>query len=253
MSKLPISVVIIAGAEENNIEDCLKSVLWSDDIIVVNSFSKDKTVEIAKKYTERVYLKEWEGYSKQKAYSLSLAKNKWVLSIDADERVTFDLKLELESIIKSENILDGYYIPRKNYFLGKHIKSCGWHPGYQLRFFVKDKTHLSDRKVHEAFLVDGKLGYLKEYLIHFTHPNIQHIITKINEYSTLKAEEKSLIKKVYWYNFIINPAAAFWQHYILRQGFKDGIHGFLVSVIHSLTNLLTYIKMWEIQNVKTKK
>jgi len=253
MDKLPISVVIIAGAEENNIEDCLKSVLWSNDIVVVNSFSKDKTVEIAKKYTERVYLKEWEGYSKQKAYSLSLAKNRWVLSIDADERVTFDLKQELESIIKSENILDGYYIPRKNYFLGKHIKSCGWHPGYQLRFFIKDKACLSDRKVHEAFLVDGKLGYLKEYLIHFTHPNIQHIIKKINEYSTLKAEEKSLAKKAYWYNFIINPTAAFWQHYILRKGFKDGVHGFLVSIIHSLTNLLTYIKMWEIQNIKTKK
>jgi glycosyltransferase involved in cell wall biosynthesis len=253
MDKLPISVIIIAGNEESNIEDCLKSVVWSNDIVVVNSLSKDKTVEIAKNYTTRVYLKKWEGYSKQKAYSLSLAKNKWVLSIDADERVTDDLKEELESILKSENTFDGYYVPRRNYFLGKQIKSCGWYPGYQLRLFIKEKTRLSNRKVHEEFLVAGKLGYLKGDLIHFTHPSIEHIITKINEYSTLKAEEKKLSKKAHWYSIIINPIIAFLQHFILRKGFTDGMYGFLVSVIHSLTNLLTYIKIWEIQNIKTKK
>jgi glycosyltransferase involved in cell wall biosynthesis len=250
MEKIPISVIIIAGQEENNIEDCLKSVLWSDDIVVVNSCSKDKTVEIAKKYTDRVFLKEWEGYAKQKAYSLSLAKNKWTLSLDADERVTDELKNELVELIRSDKTLDGYSVPRRNYFLGKWIKSCGWYPGYQLRFFIKDKTSLTDRKVHEGFVVDGKTGYLKGDLIHYTHPNIEYIISKINEYSSLQAEEKCIRKKARWFNIIINPIIAFLQHFILRKGFTDGIHGFLVSLIHALTNLLTYIKIWEIQNVK---
>jgi hypothetical protein len=102
-------------------------------------------------------------------------------------------------------------------------------------------------------LVDGRTGYLKGDLIHFTHPNIKHIITKGNEYSTLKAEEKKMTKKVHWYNIIINPTVAFLKHFILRKGFMDGVYGFLISVIHSLTNLLTYIKIWEIQNIKTEK
>ncbi len=250
MNKYPVSIIIIAGCEENNIEDCLKSVLFSDDIVVVNSFSKDRTVEIAKKYTERVYLKEWEGYAKQKAYSLSLAKNEWVMSLDADERATPELIEEILKITKSTDSLDGYYIPRKNYFLGKWIRSCGWYPGYQLRLFRKDKTGLTDRKVHEGFVVDGKTGYMKGDIIHHTHPNIEYIISKINEYSTLQAEEKSERKKARWFNIIINPLIAFLQHFILRKGFTDGIHGFLVSLIHALTNLLTYMKIWELQNVK---
>jgi glycosyltransferase involved in cell wall biosynthesis len=252
MEKLPVSIIIIAGNEENNIEDCLRSVLWSDDIVVVNSCSKDRTVEYAKKYTDRVFLKEWEGYAKQKAYSLSLARNKWVLSIDADERVTKELKDEIASILRSENVFDGYFIPRRNYFLGKWIKSCGWYPGYQLRFFIREKTTLTDRKVHEGFVVDGLTGHLKGDLIHYTHPNIEYIISKINEYSSLQAEEKCVRKKSRWYNIIINPLIAFLQHFFLRKGFTDGIHGFLVSIIHALTNLLTYIKIWEIQNVKKK-
>ncbi len=250
MEKLPVSVIIIAGSEENNIEDCLKSVLWSDDIVVVNSMSKDRTVEIANKYNDRVYLKEWEGYAKQKSYSLSLAKNKWVLSLDADERVTPELKNEIHEVLTADQTFDGYFIPRRNFFLGKWIKSCGWYPGYQLRFFIKEKTKLTDRKVHEGFIVDGKTAYLKHDIIHYTHPNIEYIISKINEYSSLQAEEKCVRKHARCYNIIFNPIIAFLQHFILRKGFTDGVHGFLVSIIHALTNLLTYIKIWEIQNVK---
>jgi glycosyltransferase involved in cell wall biosynthesis len=252
MNKLSVSVIIIAGCEEKNIEDCLKSVIWSDDIVVVNSCSRDRTVEIAKKYTDKVYLKEWEGYAKQKAYSLSLAKNRWVLSLDADERVTEELYNELKSVFESTDQKSGYYIPRKNYFLGKWIKSCGWYPGYQLRFFIKEKTTLTDRKVHEGFVVEGEKGHLKGDIIHHTHPDIEYIISKINEYSSLQAEEKCVRKKARWFNIIFNPLIAFLQHFLLRKGFTDGIHGFLVSVIHALTNLLTYIKIWEIQNIKKK-
>jgi glycosyltransferase involved in cell wall biosynthesis len=247
MEKINISVIIITGNEEKNIEDCLKSVAWSDDIIVVDCFSKDKTVEISKRYTERVYLKEWVGYAKQKSYALSLAKNEWVLSLDADERATETLMREIINLFNSNPSFDGYYIPRQNYFLGRWIKSCGWYPNYQMRLFKKNKTRLSDKKVHERFEIDGEYGYLKNPMIHFTHQNIQDIIKKINEYSSLQAEEKAEKKKVYWFNIILNPMFAFFQFYILRGGFLEGMHGFLVSVIHALTKTLTYVKIWEIQ------
>jgi glycosyltransferase involved in cell wall biosynthesis len=250
MEKIKISVIIITGNEEKNIEDCLRSVEWAEDIVVVDCYSKDRTVEIARKYTNRVYLKEWVGYAKQKAYSLSLARNKWTLSLDADERVTNELKKEIIELLRSNPELDGYYIPRRNYFLGRWIKGCGWYPGYQMRFFKKELTRLTDRKVHEGFEVDGKIGHLKNDIIHFTHPNIEHIIKKINEYSSLQAEEKADRKKAHLYNILINPSIAFLQHFFLRKGFKDGAYGFLVSLIHALTNMLTYIKIWEIQNKK---
>ena len=145
-SSLKISVIIITSNEEINIEDCLHSVEWSDEIIVVDSQSQDKTVEIAKKFTTKVFIKKWEGYSAQKKYALSLAENEWVLSLDADERITPELRDEIKLSIKKD--FDGYKIPRENYFLGKHITGCGWNEDYQLRLFKKSKTGLTDSLVH---------------------------------------------------------------------------------------------------------
>jgi glycosyltransferase involved in cell wall biosynthesis len=252
MRKIKISVIIITRNEENNIADCLESVIWADDIIVVDSFSTDMTVEIAKKYTNRVYQREWTGYAKQKEYALSLANHKWVLSLDADERLSDELRESIFVNIIAPLPFDGYYISRRNYFLGKWIKSCGWYPGYQLRYFKKEKTKVTDRKVHEAFVVDGEVGYLNGDIIHNTHPNIEHIIKKINEYSTLQAEEKWKRKRAHWYNILLNPAFDFFHHYFIRHGFTDGIYGLLVSIIHTITSIITYMKIWEMQKKKKR-
>jgi len=245
-----LSVVIIAGNEEKNIRDCLESVKWADEIIVIDSESSDNTRQIANEYTPKVFVKKWEGYVQQRKYSIDKTSYDWVLSIDADERVSDLLKLEIQELLNSDDRVNGYYIPRQNYFLNKVIKSCGWYPDYQMRFFNKNYVQLTDRKVHEGFIVEGKTSHLKNHLIHFTHQNISDTIKKINEYSTLQALEKKDGKRVKARNLVLNPLAAFLNHFISRKGFKDGIYGLMVSIIHMLTNLLTYMKIWEMQNVK---
>lgn len=247
-----ISAIIIAGNEEENIRECLESVRWCDEIILIDSESKDKTVEIAKEYTEKVFIKKWEGFAVQKRYSLEQAKNEWVISIDADERVSSELKTEIEKLLESETKYDGYKIPRENYFLNKAIKTCGWYPDYQLRLFQKNKTKVTDRKVHEGFIVQGQVEKLQNVIIHYTHQKISETISKINYYSTLEAEEKFEKKIVKPSQIVIHPIAAFLNHFISRKGYKDGVHGLMISLIHAMTNMLTYMKLWEMQNVKKK-
>ncbi len=246
-----ISAVVIAGNEEKNIADCLESVHWADEIIVVDSESTDKTVEIAKRYTDKVFVRKWEGYASQKNFSMERARNEWVLSLDADERVSPELLEEIKTLDLSGT--DGFYIPRRNYFLDKVIRSCGWSPDYQLRLFRKSKTTLTPRRVHEGFSVDGKTEYLKGELVHFTHTTIVGTLTKINEYSTLEAAEKADRIYVTVAKLFFKPLWAFFQHFIIRRGFTDGVHGLMVSMIHAITKTQVYMKIWEIQNARTKR
>lgn len=248
--KEKISAIIIAGNEEKNIRQCLESVKWCDEIILVDSESSDKTIEIAKEFTDKIFIKKWEGFAVQKRFSLEKASYEWVLSIDADERVSKGLHKEIEDLLNGEPEADGYKIPRENYFLNKAIKSCGWYPDYQLRLFQKSKTKVTNRKVHEGFIVDGKVEKLSSPLIHLTHQSISETISKINHYSTLEAEEKVDRKKVKSHQIITHPIAAFLNHFISRKGYKDGVHGLMISLIHAITNMLTYMKLWEMQNVK---
>lgn len=248
--KQKLSVLIIACNEEKNIKDCLESIKWADDIIVVDSESKDATVEISKTFTGNVYVNKWPGFAGQRKFALSKAKNKWVLSIDADERVSPELKDEIISIINKADAIDGYYIPRRNYFLDKIVKSCRWYPDYQLRLFKRECASVTDRKVHEGYFVEGKTSKLNSDLIHFTHQSIHETILKVNNYSSLNAEERADRKKIKGYHIILNPIAAFLNHFIARKGYKDGIYGLMVSIIHSITNALTYMKIWELQHKK---
>lgn len=247
-----LSVVIIAGNEEKNIKDCLESVKWADEIVVIDSESMDRTREIAGNYTKKIFVKKWEGFAEQRKFSIEKASYNWVLSIDADERVSPELKIEIKEVLKDNNRKSGYRIPFENFFLNKLIKSCGWYPDYHMRLFDKNATAFTNRKVHEAFEVKGETGYLTSHIIHYTHQSINETIKKINEYSYLQALEKKDGKKVKAINLILNPIAAFLNHFISRKGFKDGVHGLMVSLIHALTNLLTYMKTWELQNKKTE-
>lgn len=243
-----LSVIIIAFNEEKNITDCLESVKWADEIIFVDSQSTDATVDIARRYNAKILIKKWEGFPAQKSYALENASNEWVLSIDADERVTPELKTEITSVLSGNNRMDGYFIPRRNFFLGKEIKTCGWYPDYQMRIFRKSKTVVDNRKVHEGFLVDGTRGHLKSDFIHLTHQDLTETFKKINEYSRLEAEELYMRKKAGPINMIINPLAAFLSHFIHRRGYKDGVYGLMVSLMHAATKMLTYMKMWDLQN-----
>lgn len=244
-NKNKISVTIITGNEESNILECLESVKWADEIIVVDSESTDKTVEIARLFTEKVFVRKWEGFAAQKSFAMNQATNDWVLSLDADERSTQELA---EEILNSDiEKFDGYKIRRENYFIGKAITGCGWGNDYQIRLFNKNKTRLTNRLVHEGFIVDGKIGTLKNPMIHYSYRTLKTGFSKINEYSSLEAEEKANRKKITGLRLVFFPVWAFLQHYIIRKGFKDGKHGLIVSLMHAMTKLQVYMKIWEIK------
>jgi glycosyltransferase involved in cell wall biosynthesis len=248
-----LSVTVICKNEEDNIRECLESVKWADEIILVDSFSNDRTVEIAKEYTKNIYQEEWKGYARQREIALLKAAHKWIFPLDADERCSEALKNEILSVINSENDIAGFRIPRKSFFLGKWIKHCGWYPGYQTRLFLKDKTKVADRLVHEGYVVEGKLGMLKNDILHYTVNSISDYANRINHYSSLQAVEKAGKKKIKFHDIILRPFAAFIQSFFLKKGFIDGVYGLLVTNFDAMTNMLTYMKAWEIQNKTNKK
>lgn len=247
-----ISVIVITRNEEHNIESCLQSVNWADEIIVIDAESKDSTVELAKKYSDRVFVKKWEGFVSQKRFALNLAKNEWILSIDADERVSRDLK---DEIIRSEpGKYDGFLIRRKNYLFGKQINTCGWNKDYQLRLFKKSNTFLPDKLVHEGFKVTGKTGQLKNVIIHNTYSSLNNYLKKVNEYTTLSAEETYRSRnRVTAFTILTHTFSAFFRYFISLRGFKDGMRGLIISFVNALSTMLTYTKVWEIQNNIKKK
>ena len=239
-----ISVIIITRNEEENIEPALKSVEWADEIIVVDSGSEDKTIDITKKYTNRIYKKEWQGFVEQKKYALGLASYEWVLSIDADERVSPELKEEIMK--KQPENFDGFNVRRRNYFFNREITTCGWDKDYQLRLFKKSKVDLKERLVHEGFEVYGKIGKLENVIIHNTFSSLHNYFRKVNDYTTLQAEEmyKSK-KKVTALTIWGHTFSAFFRYYLSLKGFKDGMYGLIISFINSVSTMLTYVKIWE--------
>ena len=246
-----ISVNIICRNEEKNLDDCLKSILWADEIIVVDGESADSTVDIAKKYTDKVYINKWNGFAKQRSFALSKSTKDWVLVLDADERCSPELKEEIISFLNSNSIeFKGFKLPRKNFFLGKWIQHGGWYPGYQYRFFSRKFTTVTDRLVHEGYVIDGEIGTMRNDILHYTVQSVSEFMHKINTYSTLQAEEKSRRKIVKFKDILLRPIAAFFVQFFIRGGFKDGVHGLMVTNFDVITNMLTYMKIWELQNIK---
>jgi glycosyltransferase involved in cell wall biosynthesis len=248
-----LSVTIICKNEEENIRGCLESVKWADEIILVDSYSIDRTIEIAKEYTDKIYQQEWLGFAKQREFALSKVSKEWVFPLDADERCSPELKDEILYVIKSEKKFTGYRIPRKSFFLNKWIKHGGWYPGYQTRLFLKEKAYVADRLVHEGYEIKGETGFLKNNILHYTVNSISDYMSRVNHYSTLQAVEKSNKKKVKLSDILFRPVASHIQQFILKRGFLDGIYGLMVTNFDVITNMLTYMKAWELQHKSSKK
>lgn len=253
---IPVSVIIVTKNEEKNIRDALESVKDFEDIVVVDSFSNDNTIDICKAYTDRVFQHEWQGYAKQKQMAVDYAEKQWVLILDADERGTPEFKKEiLENITPNAErqtlnaSYSGFYIPRKNFFLGKWIRHSGWWPDHTLRFFRKDVSYVEQREVHEKVVVKGQLGYFKNPLEHYTYRTISEYIKKMENYSTLSAKEillknpMSSISLVF--RMLISPPFTFLKMLLVKQGFRDGIHGFILAILYSFYTFLKYAKVWE--------
>lgn len=247
---IKLSAIIIAKDEEKNISNCLSSLegLIDDAVVIIDSRTKDNTYEITKKFSF-VYaeVKEWQGYSKTKIYALSKTKYDWVLWIDADEELTKELKNELSEFKVKKTEFDCYDVARRAYFLGKWIKHSGWYPNRIKRLFNKTKIIFDDKNVHEGLIVNGKVGNLKNDLIHYTDPNIYHYLEKLNNYTSLASVELfNKNKKTRLIDILLRPLFIFIKMFILRLGFLDGFHGFLLASFSSFYVFSKYVKLWEL-------
>jgi glycosyltransferase involved in cell wall biosynthesis len=242
MAKL--SVIIITKNEAANIRACLESVTWADEIIVVDSGSADDTVAITHEFTQRVYVHDWPGFGAQKNRALNYATSEWVFSIDADERVTPELRAEMEAAIARPQA-EAYEVPRSSSFCGRFICHSGWHPDYVLRLFRRGKGRFSDALVHESVQIQGSVARLQQPLLHYSYRDFEDVLSKLNNYSSaasvmLQRQEKkgSLAQAV------LHGLWAFFRTYFLRAGFLDGREGFMLAVMNAENSYYRYIKLW---------
>jgi len=229
-----ISVVIITKNEEKFISDAIKSALWADEVLILDSGSEDKTCEIAKKLGARVEYQEWLGFGRQKQKAVSLAKNDWVFVLDSDERITNELKNEILNELKNPKF-DAYFVARLNNFWGKNIKHLGLYPDYSIRFFNKKKAKFNDRDVHESVECECKKGYLKNHMIHLAYESIEEFIAKQNRYSSIAAKPNKL-------KALFSPFWTFFKLYFIKLGFLEGWDGFVIAKLYSEYTFWKYIK-----------
>jgi glycosyltransferase involved in cell wall biosynthesis len=251
MNKL--SVVISAYNEEKKIKDCLESVKWADEIILLNNSSTDKTEEIARKYTNKIYTQKNDPLSidLQKNLGIEKATGEWILILDADERVAPELTEEIKAILSSQprndDNISAYWIPRKNIIFGQWIQHTGWYPDPQLRLFRKGAGKFQQKHVHEPIHIEGKTETLKENLLHENYDTIAQFLYKtITNYAPNEAEEK--LKQGYtlhWQDAINFPLKEFLSRYFAREGYKDGFHGLMLSILMAFYHFIIFANLWE--------
>ncbi len=250
MAKL--SVVVLTKNEESCIAACLESVKWADEIIVVDDESTDKTVEILKQYNAKVFHRKMDIEGKHRNWAYAQARNSWVLSLDADETVTPELKIEIENVIQSDE-LAAYDIPLRNFIGNYWVKYGGWYPASKVRLFQKDKFKYEEAEVHPRVFIDGKCGHLKSDIIHRGYPDLEHFLNSVNRQSTLEAVKwintgrKMTLLWATW-----RTVDRFFRRYIKRKAYKDGMYGFVIAYFDSLYQILSYVKFLEMKNRNKK-
>lgn len=246
-----LSIIIITKNEAENIRACLESVKWADEIIVVDSGSVDATVEICRELGVQVHQHDWPGFGMQKNRALSYATQEWAFSIDADERVSVELKEQLINAMKNGS-KDGFYVPRLSQFCGRFIRHSGWYPDYVLRLFKRTRGRFSDDMVHERVILEGVAGRLTSPLLHYSYLNEADVRRKTEQYA--KAGALQMLKKGKTATFADAPLRAGWafiRTYFLRLGFLDGVAGFNVAKMNTRTTYLKYHQLREIRSTET--
>ena len=244
---MKISAVIITKNEEKILSRCLDAVSWADEIIIVDSFSTDRTVQIAEEFGATVFKKKWAGFSQQKNFAISKARVPWILSLDADEIATPDLKDEILKITADAGgRCAGYYIPRRTYFYGRLMRFGKVYPDYQMRLFKKGCGEFEKTEIHERLLVKGEEGRLKNPLLHYSKAGIEDHIKTVNSYTELEA--KRAVKLGYrptGYSVVIKPMLYFLKHYIWNFGFLDGTAGLTYYSINAAYVFIKEVKAME--------
>jgi glycosyltransferase involved in cell wall biosynthesis len=242
-----LSAILITKNEERNVRDCLESVKWVNEIIVVDAGSTDRTVDIAKGFTQHIFQRPWDGYGAAKNFGLAQCTNEWIIWLDADERITVELQKEiLEKITSADKSIAAMSMPRRTNFLGRWINHCGWYPGRITRVFRRSAGRFTEEKVHERLEVNGEIISLHSDLLHYTDPNLKHYFEKFNKYTSLAAEElMERQRRFTLVKMVVNPLWVFFRMYILRLGFLDGIPGLILCVLSANYVFTKYAKQWE--------
>jgi len=255
--KAKLSVYILAFNEEAKIEDCVKSVTWADEVVVIDSHSTDKTAEIAGELGAKVVQVDFEGFGGIRVAGITHTQHDWILSIDSDERCTPNAKQEILEIINSDDAKDVYYIPRRNIFMGKKIRFCGWYPNYrQPQLFRRGKlTYEAKDLVHEGYKIDGSIGYLKKDITQIPFTGVSEIFYKMNRYSDLGAEklmQKGKSPPSFLY-ILFRSLWTFISIYLLRLGVLDGIPGFVIALSNFEGTFYRYLKLRELYRANSPK
>ena len=275
----PVSVLVPTLDEELNLPDCLDSVAWADEVFVVDSYSRDRTVEIARERGAQVVQHAFESYSRQKNWALDTLpfRNAWVLIVDADERVTPELRCEMETVLPNADCA-GYYLNRRVIFLGTWIRHAGWYPNWNLRLFRHQLGRYDGREVHEHVILNGPVGYLRNDLLHLDRRGLEAFVARHNRYSTLEAaarfkaecdapdrarlpvsllaspvQRKRFLRERVWPRVPAKPLVLFVYMYLLRRGFLDGRAGLALCVFHAFQEFMVGLKLAELRRLSSER
>ncbi|MDD5246432.1 MAG: glycosyltransferase family 2 protein [Candidatus Omnitrophica bacterium] len=245
---LNLTVVVLTKNEEKNIADCLESVAgWASEILIVDDESSDKTVDIASQYTDKIIIRKMDNEGKQRNFAYSQARNLWVLSLDADERVTEELRDEISEILSKHVSCNGFTIPRRNYIGDYWVRHGGWYPSPQLKFFRKDKFRYEEVAVHPRAFMDDPCGHLKGDIIHYSYRNLEDFLGKLNNQTTREAKKWfDQNKPMRLGRFLWRTLDRFTRSYLGRKGFRDGFIGFAVAFYAGLYQFVSYLKYKEL-------
>jgi glycosyltransferase involved in cell wall biosynthesis len=241
-----LSVVIITYNEEQRLRACLESVAWVDEVVVVDAESQDKTVQVAREFTDHVLVRPWPGFAPQKNFALEHATGDWILSLDADEQVSPELREEIAAVLARAQAEDGYAVPRRNVFLGQWVRHGGLYPDWQVRLFRRGRGRFLQRDVHESVQVDGPVGRLGGHLVHRSYSGVADFFERANRYSSLAAE--GLVRegaRARARELLLRPLGRFLAMYVLRGGFLDGRKGLLLAALYAYYVFMRTAKVWE--------
>ena len=239
-----LSVTVITKNEVNFIRACLDSVRWADEIIIVDSGSTDGTVEICREYTDKIMLTDWPGFGPQKNRALAMATSEWVLSLDADEQVSPELKQEILSAMSFPEDHAAFDLPRRSSYCGRRMRHGGWWPDYVPRLFRRGSARFSDDLVHERLVVNGRIGRLREPLIHAAFENLENVLETMDRYSTIGARMMhDRGKKATMATAVLHGFWSFFHTYVVRAGFLDGRAGFMLAVSNAEGTYYKYLKL----------